>query len=101
MTEQKKSNLLDIFTDVFTVACVVIMLVLVCATIIAVVSHSSDDSNYYTFTNYADGSDVYIRKDCISTITTVSGDVYVVPTNGQSVRVKESLDDVKDLVGLK
>lgn len=57
--------------------------------------------NFYTFTNFADGSSLYIRKDCICTITTVSGDVYIVPTNGSSVRVRESMDEVKKITGIK
>lgn len=55
----------------------------------------------YTFTSFADGSPLYIRKDCICTITTVSGDVYIVPTNGNSVRVRESMDEVKKITGIK
>ena len=55
----------------------------------------------YTFTSFADGSSLYIRKDCICTITTVSGDVYIVPTNGSSVRVRESMDEVKQIIGIK
>jgi uncharacterized protein YlzI (FlbEa/FlbD family) len=49
----------------------------------------------------ADGSPLYIRKDCLGTITTVSGDVYIVPTNGSSVRVRESMDEVKKNIGIK
>lgn len=55
----------------------------------------------YTFTSFADGSPLYIRKDCICTITTVSGDVYIVPTNGNSVRVRESMDEVREIVNIK
>ena len=58
-------------------------------------------SEYYTFTSFADGSPLYIRKDCICTITTVSGDVYIVPTNGNSVRVRESMDEVKKITRIK
>lgn len=58
-------------------------------------------TDFYTFTSFADGSPLYIRKDCICTITTVSGDVYIVPTNGSSVRVKESMDEVKKITGIK
>ena len=58
-------------------------------------------SDYYTFTSFADGSSLYIRKDCICTITTVSGDVYIVPTNGNSVRVRESMDEVRKIVNIK
>lgn len=58
-------------------------------------------SDYYTFTSFADGSPIYIRKDCICTITTVSGDVYIVPTNGNSVRVRESMDEVREIVKIK
>lgn len=58
-------------------------------------------SEFYTFTSFADGSPLYIRKDCICTITTVSGDVYIVPTNGSSVRVRESIDEVKEITGIK
>ena len=58
-------------------------------------------SDYYTFTSFADGSSLYIRKDCICTITTVSGDVYIVPTNGNSVRVRESMDEVREIVKIK
>ena len=50
------------------------------------------DADFYTFTSFADGSPLYLRKDCLCTITTVSGDVYIVPTNGNSVRVRESMD---------
>ena len=100
MTKQKKSSFVDALSDIFIVACIFVVLVFGCAVIIAVVSHLSNDSDYYTFTNYADGSDVYIRKDCICTVTTVSGAVYVVPTNGQSVRVKENMDEVTDIVGI-
>lgn len=57
--------------------------------------------NFYTFTSFADGSPLYIRKDCICTITTISGDVYIVPTNGSSVRVRESMDEVKKITGIK
>ena len=57
-------------------------------------------SEYYTFTSFADGSPLYIRKDCICTITTISGDVYIVPTNGSSVRVRESMDEVKKITGI-
>ena len=57
--------------------------------------------NFYTFTSFADSSPLYIRKDCICTITTVSGDVYIVPTNGSSVRVRESMDEVKKITGIK
>ena len=62
-----------------------------------------DDSKFdcYTFTSFADGSPLYIRKDCICTITTVSGDVYIVPTNGSSVRVRESMNEVKQIIGIK
>ena len=56
---------------------------------------------YYTFTSFADGSPLYIRKDCLCTITTAGGDVYIVPTNGSSVRVKESMDEVKKITGIK
>ena len=56
---------------------------------------------YYTFTSFADGSPLYIRKDCLCTITTTGGDVYIVPTNGSSVRVKESMDEVKKITGIK
>lgn len=59
------------------------------------------NNEFYTFTNFADDSPVYIRKDCLCTITTVSGDVYIVPTNGSSVRVKESLDEVREIVKIK
>ena len=57
-------------------------------------------NNFYTFTSFADGSPLYIRKDCICTITTISGDVYIVPTNGSSVRVRESMDEVKKITGI-
>lgn len=62
-----------------------------------------NDSKFdcYTFTSFADGSPLYIRKDCICTITTISGDVYIVPTNGSSVRVRESMDEVKKITGIK
>ena len=56
---------------------------------------------YYTFTSFADSSPLYVRKDCICTITTVSGDVYIVPTNGNSVRVRESMDEVREIVNIK
>ena len=58
-------------------------------------------NNFYTFTSFADGSPLYIRKDCICTITTTGGDVYIVPTNGSSVRVKESMDEVKKITGIR
>lgn len=58
-------------------------------------------ADFYTFTSFADGSPLYIRKDCLCTITTVSGDVYIVPTNGSSVRVRESLNEVKKITGIK
>lgn len=58
-------------------------------------------ADYYTFTSFADGSSLYIRKDCICTITTVSGDVYIVPTNGNSVRVRESMDEVREIVNIR
>lgn len=58
-------------------------------------------ADYYTFTSFADGSPMYIRKDCLCTITTTGGDVYIVPTNGSSVRVKESMDEVKKITGIK
>lgn len=62
-----------------------------------------DDPEFdcYTFTSFADGSPLYIRKDCICTITTVSGDVYIVPTNGSSVRIRESMEEVKQITGIK
>jgi len=62
---------------------------------------NQDMSDFYTFTSYADGSSVYIRKDCLCKITTVRGDVYIVPTNGNSVRIKESLDEVREIVKIK
>ena len=58
-------------------------------------------SEYYTFTNFADSSPLYIRKDCICTVTSVSGDVYIVPTNGNSIRVRESMDEVREIVKIK
>lgn len=58
-------------------------------------------TDFYTFTSFADGSPLYIRKDCLCTITTVSGDVYIVPTNGSSVRVRESMDEVKKITEIK
>lgn len=58
-------------------------------------------ADYYTFTSFADGSPLYIRRDCLCTITTVGGDVYIVPTNGSSVRVKESMDEVRKITGIK
>ncbi len=58
-------------------------------------------NSFYTFTSFADGSPLYIRKDCLCTITTTGGDVYIVPTNGSSVRVRESMDDVKKITGIK
>ena len=64
-------------------------------------SMRQSDADFYTFTSFADGSPLYIRKDCLCTITTVSGDVYIVPTNGSSVRVRESMDDVKKITGIK
>lgn len=64
-------------------------------------SMRTSDAAFYTFTSFADGSPLYIRKDCLCTITTVSGDVYIVPTNGSSVRVRESMDEVKKITGIK
>lgn len=58
-------------------------------------------SEYYTFTNFADSSPLYIRKDSICTITSISGDVYIVPINGNSIRVRESMDEVRDIVKIK
>lgn len=83
--------------------------IIVCIVSIVLVSIASflgwnmrhSDADFYTFTSYADSSPLYIRKDCICTITTVSGDVYIVPTNGSSVRVKESMDEVKKITGIK
>ena len=71
--------------------------------VVGICKFMSDDSEFdcYTFTSFADGSPLYIRKDCICTITTVSGDVYIVPTNGSSVRVRESMDEVKKITGIK
>lgn len=59
------------------------------------------NADFYTFTSFADGSPLYIRKDCLCTITTISGDVYIVPTNGSSVRVRESMDEVKKITGIR
>lgn len=64
-------------------------------------SMRTSPTDFYTFTSFADGSPLYIRKDCLCTITTVSGDVYIVPTNGSSVRVRESMDEVKKITGIK
>ena len=64
-------------------------------------SMRTSDADFYTFTSFADGSPLYIKKDCLCTITTVSGDVYIVPTNGSSVRVRESMDEVKKITGIK
>ena len=64
-------------------------------------SMRTSDADFYTFTSFADGSPLYIRKDCICTVTTASGDVYIVPTNGSSVRVRESMDEVKKITGIK
>ena len=58
-------------------------------------------TDFYTFTSFADDSPLYIRKDCLCTVTTASGDVYIVPTNGSSVRVRESMDEVKKITGIK
>lgn len=58
-------------------------------------------ADYYAFTSFADGSPLYIRRDCLCTITTVGGDVYIVPTNGSSVRVKESMGEVKKITGIR
>lgn len=71
--------------------------------IVGICNLIGDDSKFdcYTFTSFADGSPLYIRKDCLCTITTISGDVYIVPTNGSSVRVRESMDDVKKITGIK
>ena len=58
-------------------------------------------SEYYTFTSFADSSPLYIRKDCICTVTSVSGDVYIVPINGNSIRVRESMEEVREIVKIK
>lgn len=85
-------------------ACIVFVLLgSLTAFIVGICKLICDDPEFdcYTFTSFADGSPLYIRKDCICTITTVSGDVYIVPTNGSSVRVRESMDDVKQIIGIK
>ena len=73
------------------------------AVIVGICKLIGDDSKFdcYTFTSFADGSPLYIRKDCICTITTVSGDVYIVPTNGNSVRIRESMEEVREIVNIK
>ena len=58
-------------------------------------------SKYYTFTNFADSSPLYVRKDCICTVTSASGDVYIVPINGNSIRVRESMEEVREIVKIK
>ena len=94
MKEKTSANLVPI------IVCVVgIVLVGVASFLGWSMRHSNVD--FYTFTSYADSSPLYIRKDCICTITTVSGDVYIVPTNGSSVRVRESMDEVKKITGIK
>lgn len=94
MKEKLSANLIPI------IVCIVsIVLVSVASFLGWSMRHS--DADFYTFTNYADSSPLYIRKDCICTITAISGDVYIVPTNGSSVRVKESMDDVKKITGIK
>ena len=60
--------------------------------------NSNKTTEYYTFTNFADSSHLYIRKDCICTVTSVSGDVYIVPINGNSIRVRESMNEVREIV---
>ena len=85
-------------------ACITFVLLCSITTfIVGICKLIGDDSKFdcYTFTNFADGSPLYIRKDCVCTITTVSGDVYIVPTNGNSVRVRESMDEVREIIGIK
>ena len=83
-----------------TIICVVGILLVSVASFLGW-SMRTSDADFYTFTSFADSSPLYIRKDCLCTITTVSGDVYIVPTNGSSVRVRESMDEVKKIIGIK
>lgn len=90
--------------DQLKTACIVFVLLgslTACLAGICKLICNDPEFDYYTFTSFADGSPLYIRKDCICTITTVSGDVYIVPTNGSSVRVRESMDEVKQIIGIK
>ena len=90
--------------DQVKAACIAFVLLSSLAAFIAGICNLiGDDSKFdcYTFTSFADGSPLYIRKDCLCTITTISGDVYIVPTNGSSVRVRESMDEVKKITGIK
>lgn len=94
---------MDLKMQLKTACIVFVLLGSLTAFIAGICNLICDDSKFdcYTFTSFADGSPLYIRKDCICTITTVSGDVYIVPTNGSSVRVRESMDDVKKIIGIK
>lgn len=82
------------------IVCMIAMLVVSVASFLGW-SMRQSYTDFYTFTSFADGSPLYIRKDCLCTITTSGGDVYIVPTNGSSVRVKESMDEVKKIVRIK
>lgn len=56
---------------------------------------------YVTFTQAGYNTKVYVRCDCVSSVSTLNGETYINQTNGDSIHVAESADRVCEVLKIK